>query len=284
MIYNVIFFIFLLYFTQVSTSTCRNLRGRIINREQSQICVWLSGASYCEKDKYLNMQLSGPAMGFKVTDVLYDSRTDLQGFIGIKSTSIYIAFRGSSSILNWLDDFEVKKVPYTTFTECINCKVHNGFFKAAANLKTQTLDAIYKLKFQYPNYDIIVTGHSLGGAIAQLIAMELYAKSIISQLYNYGQPRVGNMEYSEFVNKKINEIWRFTHNKDMVPHVPPLKEMDYHHSCGEIFQDKLNNLHICSVIDCEDPACADQYSVYETNVKDHETYLNHTLSCKESIQ
>jgi hypothetical protein len=94
--------------------------------------VWLSGAAYCGKDKYKTMILGGPAAGFTYKETLYDVKTDLQGYIGILPTtkSIYVVIRGSSSTMNWLDDFEVKLVPYNTFPEC-NCKVHYGFYNSA---------------------------------------------------------------------------------------------------------------------------------------------------------
>ena len=74
--------------------------------------VWLSGAAYCGKDNYKTMILDGPASGFIYKETLYDVKTDLQGYIGILPTtkSIYVVIRGSSSIMNWLDDFEIKLI------------------------------------------------------------------------------------------------------------------------------------------------------------------------------
>ena len=73
--------------------------------------------------------LSGPATSFIVETILYDPKTDLQGYTGIlKSTkTIYVVFRGSSSKLNWMADFEVTKREYDTYPEC-DCKVHHGFY------------------------------------------------------------------------------------------------------------------------------------------------------------
>jgi len=254
---------------------------KTFDENQSNVGVWLSGAAYCNKDKYLSMKLNGPAEGFIVTEVLYDKRTDLQGFIGIlpSTSTIYITFRGTSSILNWLDDIEVRQTAYITFPEC-GCKVHSGFYKSTLSLSDKVLEYIIKLKSKYPTYQIITTGHSLAASISQLISMELSKHNIESSIYNYGQPRVGNQKYAEFVNKKITNYWRFTHNKDMVPHVPPMKEMDYYHSCIEVFQNEKNQTQICG--ECEDPRCSNQYTLYETNTKDHLVYLNHVLSCEDS--
>jgi hypothetical protein len=245
--------------------------------------VWLSGAAYCGKEKYKTMILDGPASGFTYKETLYDIKTDLQGYIGILPTtkSIYVVIRGSSSTMNWLDDFEVKLVPYNTFPEC-NCKVHYGFYNSALNVVNKTIDSIKMLRVQYPGYSVVITGHSYGAACGQLLAMELVKKGINVKVYNYGQPRVGDPNYALFVNTKITEYYRATHNKDIVPHVPPIEGFGYQHSCREIFEDSTGKLTLCSSTNCEDPKCADQFSLVETNGDDHSYYLSHKLSCDES--
>ena len=245
--------------------------------------VWLSGAAYCGKDNYKTMKLDGPATGFVYKDTLYDIKTDLQGYTGILSNTktIYVALRGSSSVINWLDDLEVRLIPYTTFPEC-NCNVHTGFYKSALGVINKTIDTVKLLKKIYPTYSVVVTGHSYGASVGQLLAMELIKEGITVKLYNYGQPRVGDDKYAAFVNTKISEYWRTTHNKDIVPHVPPITSFGYLHSCREIFEDINGNLNICSAINCEDPKCADQFSLSETNADDHLYYLGHRVSCEES--
>lgn len=251
---------------------------------QSNICVWLSGAAYCNMDHYSTMRLAGPAAGFTTTAILYDKRTDLQGYIGyLPSTkAIYVVFRGSSSLTNWLDDAEVIQTDYTTFPEC-DCKVHNGFYKSSTAVKPQVISGVRALIAKYPQYKVFVSGHSYGAAVAQLISMELIANNIHSHLYNYGQPRIGNAKYASFVNTKLTNIYRLTHDRDMVPHVP-LTDMHYYHSCQEVFENKSNEIYMCSVRDGEDPKCADQYSLYQTNTADHHVYLQHPLSCEDSTK
>ena len=252
--------------------------------EQLNSSVWLSGAAYCGKEKYETMRLSGPATDFVYKDTLYDSKTDLQGFIGILSStkSIYVVIRGSSSKMNWLDDLEVRKVEYTTYPQC-DCNVHNGFYRSALGVSNHTISAVKTLQNIYPTYSVIVTGHSYGASCGQLLAMELERNGIKTKLYNFGQPRVGDNKYALFVNTIISEYYRITHNKDMVPHVPPTDGFGYYHSCREIFEDVDGKLTMCSETNCEDPTCADQYSLIKTNTDDHLYYLGHRVSCEESI-
>jgi hypothetical protein len=245
--------------------------------------VWLSGAAYCGKDKYKTMILGGPAAGFTYKETLYDAKTDLQGYIGILPTtkSIYVVKRGSSSTMNWLDDFEVKLVPYDSFPDC-NCKVHYGFYNSALSVTDKMITTVKSLQSQYPGYSVVVTGHSYGASCGQLLAMELVKKGINVKLYDYGQPRVGDAKYAAFVNTKIAEYYRTTHNKDIVPHVPPIDGFGYQHSCREIFEDSAGKLTVCSATNCEDPKCADQFSLVQTNSDDHSYYLGHRVDCAQS--
>jgi hypothetical protein len=245
--------------------------------------VWLSGAAYCGKDNYKTMIIDGPATGFTYKETLYDVKTDLQGYIGILPTtkSIYVVIRGSSSVMNWLDDFEVKLVPYDTFPEC-NCNVHYGFYRSALGVVDKMLTSVKALRLQYPGYSVVVTGHSYGASCGQLLAMELVKAGINVKIYDYGQPRVGDAKYASFVNTKIAEYYRTTHNKDIVPHVPPIEGFGYQHSCREIFEDSAGKLTTCSATNCEDPKCADQYSLIQTNGDDHSYYLGHRVACTES--
>lgn len=259
--------------------------SNVLSYDSTQLItgVWLSGAAYCGKEKYNSMILNGPASGFTYKETLYDIKTDLQGYIGILPTtkSIYVVLRGSSSTINWLDDFEVKLVPYNTFPEC-NCKVHYGFYNSALGVLNKTIDTVKILRTQYIGYSVVVTGHSYAASTGQLIAMELVKKGINVKLYNYGQPRVGDANYAVFVNTKISEYYRTTHNKDIVPHVPPIEGFGYLHSCREIFEDVNGNLKLCSMTNCEDPKCADQFSLSQTNGDDHSYYLGHHLTCEDS--
>lgn len=60
---------------------------------------------------------------------------------------------------------------------------------------------------QYPTYSVIYTGHSLGGAIAQLAAVHHKDRSLNKQLrvqvYTCGQPRVGNEAFAALVDKLV---------------------------------------------------------------------------------
>jgi hypothetical protein len=252
------------------------------DQSKAEIGTWLCGAAYCNKENYTKMNIDGPATGFKIEDILYDSKTDLQGYTGIMPSkqTIYLVFRGSASITNWEDDVEILLVPYK---KCKGCYVHYGFYQTALNLVNQTHESLIRLKNKYPTYETIVTGHSLAASVSLLISLELQSLNIKTSLYNYGQPRTGNDKFAQYVNKNLKDYWRFTHNRDIFVHLPP-QEFDYKHSCGEIYQNATNYLHICSMVNCEDPNCSNSVNIFELNATDHLYYLGHHLTCTSSIK
>jgi len=70
----------------------------------------------------------GLASGFVWTYTIYNSNNHTEGFIGWLplNNSIYVAFKGSDDITNFVVDLDTDKDPYHTYPEC-DCKVHDGF-------------------------------------------------------------------------------------------------------------------------------------------------------------
>ncbi len=87
----------------------------------------------------------------------------------IVTNSIITTFRGTETKLNWLEDFDFKKVDYL-LPGCTNCSVHQGFLACYESLSDQVESYIDVLTLKYPNATVVVTGHSLGAAIAMLAA------------------------------------------------------------------------------------------------------------------
>lgn len=255
-----------------------NETSSAFSKTQATTSLWLSAAAYCGKSAYKTHSFKGPTAGFVVTYVIYDVGTDTEGYIGYlpSDNSIYVTYRGSSSILNWISDLNAFKVPYTSFPDC-NCQVHKGFYEAEQKVIGGVLSEVKRLRSVYPSASVKVTGHSLGAALAQLTSMDLYKAGIACSVYNFGQPRVGDAGYAQFATNKV-DTWRVTHNRDIVPHVPVTTGMEFVHMCREEFEDVNHNLKTCDT-SCEDKTCADQYKLDQTNVDDHLLYLNMPVSC-----
>jgi hypothetical protein len=79
----------------------------------------------------------------------------------------------------------------------------------------------------------VFTGHSLGGALASLSAVKLAEENIVSwnqtKIVTFGQPRVGNNVFANYLNSKPVEKARVTTRGDIVT-VSPFRAFGYSHS------------------------------------------------------
>lgn len=249
--------------------------------QQANTSLWIATAAYCGKDAYFSHTFKGPTEGFLATYIIYDRLTDTEGYIGVlpSDKSIFVAFRGSESLNNWIVNFDTVKTAYDSFPDC-NCKVHKGFYDATLKVSSGVIAEVNRLKRVYPSYTVKVTGHSLGAALAHLQAMELIKNGInVEVLYNFGQPRVGDSDYAAFAKNKL-QLWRVVHNKDVVPHLPQDEVIiSFEHTVREQFEDANHNLKSCDPNSGEDPTCSDQFKAYELNTADHLLYLGLQMGC-----
>lgn len=97
--------------------------------------------------------------------------------------------------------------------------VHAGFWAAARSLLPQIRD---ELRGHHDISTIHIVGHSLGGAIATLMADSLGDTGCGLKLYTFGAPRSGVELHAEYLTDKLGagNIHRAWHDTDPVPMVP----------------------------------------------------------------
>lgn len=68
---------------------------------------------------------------------------------------------------------------------------------------------------KYPDFRVVITGHSLGGALASLTAASFVFNGVASTdnlfLYTFGMPRVGDKDYALAHDRLIQNSWRVVH-------------------------------------------------------------------------
>jgi hypothetical protein len=117
------------------------------NYSEALVSHELSLTSYCGMAEYQTHNFSGAAEGFVVTKVIYDKSNDIEGYVGYlpSNQSIYVVFRGTESLDNWLVDFDAFKTKYEEWPEC-DCEVHAGFYKAVKAVRSEFVDEVKTLK------------------------------------------------------------------------------------------------------------------------------------------
>jgi hypothetical protein len=152
--------------------------------------------------------------------------SDTQGVImeDAPNKKLYIAFRGTESEKDMLTDAKCFQKTVVIFGS--ECKVHDGFWKAYDSVKNEVNSIINNSK--YNDYEIITCGHSLGGALAILCAINTPINCKVKTVA-YGSPLVGDSKFVKVFNNRKIECIRLIHGNDVVPMVP---NINYKH-CGE---------------------------------------------------
>jgi hypothetical protein len=240
-----------------------------------------SYAAYCPENniKAWNCkwcQYNDTVWGFKNVNLFLVSGELV--FVGYNADykQIVVSFRGSSDIANWLADFDITQVDYSY---CSGCQVHKGFYDTWQGLKPFVIPAVQSLYDQF-GYEVVVTGHSLGGAVATLASVDI-KKSVGSNtfLWTYGCPRVGNPDFATWfpTGANIIHVQRVVNWHDVVPHTPN-EWQGFRHIPQESWEQKNpQEFIVCDPNNGEDPNCSD--SVVVTSVSDHLDYYGLEESC-----
>jgi pimeloyl-ACP methyl ester carboxylesterase len=89
--------------------------------------------------------------------------------------------------------------------------------------------ALPSLTFPHPANSVTICGHSLGGALATLLALDVAANSSFSDpaVYSYGSPRTGDSLFAGTFDQVVKNSYRIANRVDIVPALPP--PIDYEH-------------------------------------------------------
>ena len=177
--------------------------------------------------------------GFTGAFDFFDSH-DTQGFVAESGDAIIVAFRGTqpNRPMDWFVDFRATSSPWDHNAG----KVHSGFYDALRKVWGVALangEVLPKRLVNQGSKTIWITGHSLGGALAELCAAQtVFVSNIpVQGVYTFGQPRVGSKDFADALNAKLGSgIFRFVNDRDIVPRVP-LFSMGYCHYGSQRFFD-----------------------------------------------
>jgi predicted lipase len=100
---------------------------------------------------------------------------------------------------------------------------------------------------------LIVTGHSLGEALATLATADLVLAGTAASMYNFASPRTGDLDFAAQFDKNVNVRFRVVNTEDIVITVPLATlalentKMNHLHALFAIathFGDRLNFEHV----------------------------------------
>jgi triacylglycerol lipase len=138
-----------------------------------------------------------------------------KGFMAGCGGGTVIAFAGTepTDLLNWITDLDVHRSA---------SGIADGFAAGVEAVWAPVAAAVAATAGP-----LFFAGHSLGAALAAIVAMRLIEERVVSVeriggVYTIGMPRVGNAEFAARYNLVLGEkTYRLVHGDDIVPKVPP---------------------------------------------------------------
>jgi len=163
-------------------------------------------------------------------DITFVSKGGTECYILTCPKNYIVVFRGTEPT-SWEDikaDIQFTKQEKTYATNSVGLKAHGKMHKGFR----AALEDVWKILHKHYKQNgvgkqLLITGHSLGAAMATICAARLqsvFNKEIV--LYTFGSPRVGNKEFVDNLNV---EHHRWVNNNDAVTKVPPIWLFYKHH-------------------------------------------------------
>jgi hypothetical protein len=208
-----------------------------------------------------------------------DKETDCQCYINIVNKNVFITFRGTTTIEDWKHNIDT-----TTVNPFKDLQVHKGFYEQYMSVRNR----IYSFIPNICSNNIIISGHSLGGALAYVCAVDIHSTTQNSNIkvFTIGAPRPGNKAFADYFNKNIKRSIRYKNKGDIITKLPLKSKFKHVHSAvcldnGILVKDKKFNMFIVRLADTlctcmlNINSLRDKHSVdlYIDNIQKYNKYL-----------
>jgi hypothetical protein len=182
-------------------------------------------------------------------------------------------------IKDWAWQTPFNPTKYAALSTPQGVMIHNGFEESYVALRQQFLDAMGQIIRQRPQTQIMLTGHSLGGSIAVLAAVDLHVTFNIGariSVTTFGQPRIGNDAWVSFLNSMpfASRYNRIVRRGDPFAQLIP-RNFDYSHSGNHLQIQDDGTVKACN--QGENPSCI--WPLSENNLKRHSDYFGIGGNC-----
>ncbi|KAI8883175.1 hypothetical protein K501DRAFT_130343, partial [Backusella circina FSU 941] len=197
---------------------------------------------------------------------------DINGFIlhSDRDETIYLVFRGTMSVRNIIPDITLL---YKDYEKVDGAFVQQGsFYDSYIDASEKFLPIFLRHVKSYPTYKIVVTGHSLGAAIATIAAPKLFEIDNVHfgpnnmKLYTYGSPRVGNEAFARYLVGTGLYISRSVHKNDLFTTIPNVSAGFLHVGIETHIYEDPDLIRVCTS-KLESSLCSSSLTL--TSIEDH---------------
>lgn len=159
------------------------------------------------------------------------------GFLAVSAAQeLVAAIRGTDTLLEWLHDGSFLMV--ASPIPGVRGRTEDGFTAVYRSLRMGQANGSQTVRDSMGNYldtaaatSVTICGHSLGGALATLLAIDVALNTSCRDLvaYTYASPRTGDHEFAGSYNAAVPSSFRVANRQDLVPKLPPFLPLPYEH-------------------------------------------------------
>jgi hypothetical protein len=200
-----------------------------MNPAEALICAKASEAIYGTIEDPRGQATSQQALvplGFSISTWV-DLETvfeDVCAFVASSANYNLLVFRGTKLVQDWIEDIYCTPVRFDWIFQSAPAigEIHAGFGHTLADGMSQIISGLTPRDQTKP---LLITGHSLGGALAALVGacFTVMAPAIrpVSAIYTFGQPRIGLHDFCNTYGRVLGKkLVRFVNKQDLVARVP----------------------------------------------------------------
>lgn len=175
-----------------------------------------------------------PPDGYSLVSKIYaDDITDdipdykVFGFIARSGPDVVVAIRGTEDVPEWIINslFLPVAFPYVNAgrTEQGFTYFYSTFHTGADSSSPRVIDALRGLTADGTVQTLRITGHSLGSALATLLAIDVAGNGVFASpiVYTFASPRVGDKVFAGTYDSLVPVSWRIANLNDIVTQLPP---------------------------------------------------------------
>jgi hypothetical protein len=155
--------------------------------------------------------------------------------------NVVISIRGTEGTQEWLQDAKFLGIscpilPGSGCSEDGFTAVYQSLRMTQDPVSKRLVEALPNLIFPQPVASVTVSGHSLGGALATLCALDVAANTPFKNplVYSYASPRTGDASFVDTYNQLVPNTVRIANRLDIVPKVPTPPEYGHVERLSEL--------------------------------------------------
>jgi hypothetical protein len=144
--------------------------------------------------------------------------------------NLVISLRGTENIWDWLADASFVRRSCPVGGAPSGAESEDGFTNLYLTLRAAPSGAAAPLKTTIKGWligsevaQVWICGHSLGGALATLLAADVVGSGLVSGplVYTFASPAVGEKTFATWCGGLVPDSYRIYNQPDIVPDVPP---------------------------------------------------------------